>query len=717
MSERDLLRRDQPALPRSRTLAVAATFTADPLLDPLRFWLREAELAVAPVLAPIGQVPQQLLDPSSFFAQYASDLHVALVRIRDVEGKEGNALDQIETLAQAIESRVGQTPLLVIRCPDDPSREANVLVAEAEQRLLSACRPERGVYGLGAEHVLELFPAGDYSSAHGDTLGGIPYTDAFFSALASLIVRHIHALDRPPVKAIAIDADGTLWDGVCAEVGVDGVGLSPSRLAVQQFLQAQAEAGVALCLCSKNRPEDVWAVFDGRPDMVLRREHFAAYRINWNAKSANILSLADELNLAADAFVFLDDNPVERAEVRAHAPSVLTLELPEDPENWPRALRDTWAFDRLAVTETDRRRGGFYRDERERREAHEAASTFQEFLERLAVDVQVEPATSEEAERIAQLTQRTNQFNTVGVRLSLSEVVEWIEKPRRRLYTVRAKDRFGDYGLVGAAFCTSSPPMLRVEALTLSCRALGRGVEHRLLNALSRHAAAKHDQLSLRFVATDRNLPARAFLESVATCTEDEGGSARYTLSVEDAQTVELRAEAVPASATTPRTNGSEAGATEGRDSTESKSINCAAESFRLARLATWWRDPEASVAAARGMSPRPSEMGPAVPPAGDTEQGVAVIWSEILGIREVGREDSFFALGGDSLKATRMLARVDAELGVALPLRAAFDYPVLSALAEHLLHTRLAAVSPDEIASWMREIASEADQPTVKRS
>ena len=151
-------------------------------------------------------------------------------------------------------------------------------------------------------------------------------------------------------------------------------------------------------------------VFDRRPDMVLKREHLVSWRINWQPKSENIRSLAQELNLGLDSFIFLDDNPVECAEVRSGCPEVLTLRLPIDGDI-EGFLRHVWAFDRLRVTSEDRQRTTMYKQEAERARFQKQAPTIDEFLAGLDLQVTISEPAPEQVDRVAQLTQRTNQFN------------------------------------------------------------------------------------------------------------------------------------------------------------------------------------------------------------------------------------------------------------------------------------------------------------------
>ena len=258
-----------------------------------------------------------------------------------------NANDLI-TAARAAAAR-STAPLIVGLCPDPPLAQANPdarkIVRRIEQRITVELGSVPGLYLLRSEDF-ELYPVPDFHDPRRDELGRIPYTPLFFTALGTILARKVHALVSPPHKVVVLDCDNTLWKGVVGEDGVEGIALPPAWLALQRFMVGLTRKGFLLCLCSKNNESDVFDAFDRRPDMVLKWDDLVSWRINWLSKSENIRSLARELNLGLQSFIFLDDNPVECAEVRDGCPDVLTLRLPinGDIEGF---LRHVWAFDRL----------------------------------------------------------------------------------------------------------------------------------------------------------------------------------------------------------------------------------------------------------------------------------------------------------------------------------------------------------------------------------
>ena len=528
---------DQAARSRQRrdeqTIAIAATFTAEPIEEPLRYWIKDLELPAIIRFAPYHQVFQQLLDPGSLLDGNRRGLNVLLIRLSDWQphrqpdpsAEPVNWADelrrQVELFLQALSSALarGGTPWLICLCPEAPAlladRERASRLADLEQFLVKTLESWPGLYLVTPPELTRLYPAAEaYDDPGSDALGHVPYTPAFFTALATLVARRFHALKRPPYKAIVLDCDQTLWSGVCAEDGPLGVRVDPPRVALQECMRAQHAAGRLLCLCSKNSPQDVEEVFRAHRQMGLQPEHFIARRLNWAPKSENLRSLARELNLGLDSLIFIDDNPVECAEVEANCPEVMTLLLPEDPAQIPQFLAHCWVLDQLRVTQDDRQRAQRYREERQRESLRAQSPTLAEFLAGLELNIRISPMTPDQVARVAQLTQRTNQFNFTSRRRSEAEVRNL--GPSYEVLTVCVSDRFGDYGLVGVVILQTQDGVLGVDSLLLSCRVLGRRVEHKVLGHLGALACERDlNWVDLHYVQTDRNQPALHFLESV----------------------------------------------------------------------------------------------------------------------------------------------------------------------------------------------------------
>ncbi len=311
---------------------------------------------------------------------------------------------------------------------------------------------------------------------------------------------------------MSLDCDNTLWDGVVGEDGVDGIRLEAPHLALQARLVEAANAGVLIGLCSKNIEADVLAVLRERNDMLLKPEHIVVHRINWQPKSTNLRSIAGELSLGEDSIVFLDDNPVEIAEVRANCPSIVAIGVdfssPDGSE--PQHL---WPLDVAVATAEDRKRTEFYKENARRTELKRGVGDYARFIEELQLNIRIEEPREEQLKRLQQLTERTNQFNINGIHRSAAEFAAAGGEALVRAVSVA--DRFGDYGLVGLVLAHREDTALVTDAFLMSCRVLGRGVEHAMLAELGRHALAQ-GLATIRIVAASqpRNQPVRQFLAS-----------------------------------------------------------------------------------------------------------------------------------------------------------------------------------------------------------
>ena len=411
-----------------------------------------------------------------------------------------------------------KTPCIVVTAPPSPETVADPvrssLLDEATSQLADQVALVPNTYFIPDVDVLTRYPVEEYHDPTGFAIGHIPYTSSFFTSLGTSIARHIRALSRSPYKVIVLDCDNTLWSGVCGEDGPLGVEISEPFRQLQEFMIEQLNAGMLLCLCSKNVEEDVMAVFDANPDMVLQKDHVVATRINWLPKSENIQALAAELDLGLDSFIFVDDNPVECAEVRSRCPEVLTLQLPGSNDIGD-FLNHVWAFDHLAVTSEDRKRTALYQQNLQRNEFQKEALTFASFIEGLQLDIRIASPEESQLARVSQITRRTNQFNMTTRRKSEAEVRTLIDSGDMECLVVHVTDRFGDHGLVGAILYSLESKTLLVDSFMLSCRVLGKGVEHAMLQKLGQIASEKSlEAVRIPYIQTAKNKPAMRFLES-----------------------------------------------------------------------------------------------------------------------------------------------------------------------------------------------------------
>jgi FkbH-like protein len=667
-------------------IAIVSTFTAEPIQESLDFWTRSLELPAQIEFAPYNQVFQQLLDSSSLLHSNRDGLNVILVRVEDWQryrdgfGESASILDPTaDELVHAIGSfcQMGRVPCLLCLCPSTPSHPNRQDFQRIERQIEERLAGLENLYILTGSELLTRYRVSNYHDPRGDELGHIPYTRDFFTALGTSIARYFHGLRyNSSYKVIALDCDRTLWQGICGEDGPDGVEITEEYRFLQEFMVARQESGLLLCLCSKNSEADVWAVFKHHPSMPLQRSDVTAARLNWQAKSENLRSLARELQLGLDSFIFLDDNPIECAEVRANCPEVLTLQLPDRPELIPTFLEGIWAFDRFEVTKEDRQRSESYRQNQDREDLLRQSMTFEEFLEKLALEINIAPLSSEHRPRASQLTQRTNQFNLTTIRRSTSEIAEFCRSPHSHAWIVTVQDRFGDYGLVGVILAVRDGDSLQVDTFLLSCRVLGRGVEHRMLAWLGEIALQRGlTRIVVPYHETPKNRPALDFLDSLEPVVREAiDGGWLWEFSPETALSVRF----VPPLADRPNAANTEH-SLQNTTPFLPRSAFHTAIIRELSDVDSIQREIEHQRAENHGSRKEKTNY---LAPSDRQELKLVEIWSEILGLPSVGIRDNFFEMGGTSLLAVRLMALVSREFGTTPPLTILFENPTIETLA-----------------------------------
>lgn len=676
--------------------AISATFTAEPVAKPISFLSLATNSRLEIEFSPYNQVVQTLLDPNGIMARNRFGVNVILFRLDDLGFPERwvENLNQLHSALAATAPRLAM-PLLVVACP---GANPDGLIEEFLDRLEAL----GNVYVLHQSWLDRLYPVDQKLSPAAEKLGQIPYTEDYFIALGTGLVRCAQALRQPPVKVLALDCDQTLWQGVCGEDGPEGVRLSPPYRAMQTFALAQREKGILLALSSKNNLTDVLETFACHPEFPLRWEHISAHRINWQPKPQGLHSMAAELSLGIDSFVFLDDNPKEIAEVAEQSPQLTSLCLPSDPGEIETFLQHLWCFDRLKVTKEDRQRAASYAQIAQFGRALEQTESLEDFYSNLELQVDIRPLRSEELTRAAQLTQRTNQFNFTTVRRNESEIRNFAAGTA---FGVHVQDRFGDYGFTGLLLLDQQPGRLRVDTLLLSCRVLGRGVEHRVMSWIGHHAASSGcPTVEVPFLPTPRNTPAREFLSACSIAPE---------MAAEELMQLRFSAIKVQVPLQT-------IAATETK---QAELSNQDATRIDFAYLATHLRSVQQIRQAIAEQAHPHSDSHRATralnnPPSTPTEEKLAAIWRDLLRRDDIAADDNFFDIGGHSLLVVLMIVRIreqfEVELGIDEVYAADRNLAALAARIDELFH--FGGVDSEAYQRIVAEVAALSDEEVESR-
>jgi FkbH-like protein len=697
-------------------LAISATFTAEPIEPVLNFWGRQLQTPFEIRFAPYNQLAQTLTDPTSEFASNKQGVNILLVRLEDLAQfdapdivtlarMEGNLDEVIRLVREALPRMV--VPLIFVLCPPsakflgDPRRRQ--FAHEMALRVETKLEGTPGILYLSHEEIQQLYPVAEPSSEEGERLGRIPYTELYFCALGTALVRLMHGLFSPPFKVIALDCDNTLWRGICGEDGPVGVLLDPARRTLQEFMKEQHDSGMLLAMASKNNQADVLETFSKHPEMPLQLHHFVAWRLNWDAKSANLGALASELSLGLDSFILVDDNSKECAEVAESIPEVLAVALPADPGEVPHFLDHIWAFDHVLVTEEDRNRSAHYQTALEFGRELQQASNLESFVKSLELRVAIQTCSPAELGRVAQLTERTNQFNFTTIRRTAAEIGALLANRSLECLTVDVSDRFGDYGLTGAVLFRATEDALEIDTMLLSCRVLGRGVEHRVLAHLAEEALRRDLEIvAANFHSTAKNEPARRFLHEIGAGFEEQiAGGFSYRLPAAELRNLQWKPPLDREILSHVKTGIAKQVAHKRPD---------------YVRIAHLLSTPIQILEAVRSSPAR--QQGD-----NDTEARLAQIWSELLQKPGISRIDNFFDLGGHSLLAVLLIVRVRETFGVELAiddvysvnltlgeLASKIEQEQLGGRAEYeALYNEIEALSDDEVKQLL-----EAEDPGV---
>lgn len=349
----------------------------------------------------------------------------------------------------------------------------------------------------------------------------------FKSEAAREIARHIVdlgvVLKFPKAKLIVLDADNTLWGGIIGEDGIDGIALGPDYpgntfLQFQRRLLDYQQRGFILALCSKNNPADVDQVLKQHPHQLLRDEHFAARRVNWLPKPDNLVSLAEELNLGLDSFIFVDDSDHECAAVRQRLPQVEVVQTPSRPIDIPGCLEQVSRLEVLSLTAEDMVKTEMYAQERRRREMRQQGETggdgMSDYLTSLGMKMQVSFNMPAHLARLSQMTLKTNQFNLTTHRYDERQMQEFISGADWLVADFSLTDVFGHSGIAGLAIIhLGSDQLASLDTFLMSCRVIGRLAESAFLRCLLSHLSEQgFTELSAQYLPTPKNELAKTFL-------------------------------------------------------------------------------------------------------------------------------------------------------------------------------------------------------------
>lgn len=479
--------------------------TLDHLIDSLRFWMLLEGFKLESYLAPFDTWRQEAGNPDSGLYSFKPDIVWLFITARDIKFETlfSGDLAQSETLVIAKAEEISAVArqiistlpalILVNNAEAHATRtfgnfEATVswalaaLVRRYNLQIAQTLPPGAKVFDI--DHLASRFGLDRWEDARLWFHSKHPFSLEAHSPVAFAGAKLISAAKGKARKCLILDLDNTLWGGVVGDDGVNGIRIGSDSGAVgeafaafQVYLKTLSQRGIALAVCSKNNSELAQEPFRSRSGMVLNIDDFAVFKANWENKADNIRSIAKEMNLGLDAFVFIDDNPAERELIRAEIPEVAVPNMSLDPANYVRDLASGAWFETLAFVEEDRNRSKAYRDNALRNASLEQVSDIESYLKSLNMSSSWGVADNNSLTRLAQLINKTNQFHLTTTRYSEAELSKLLSANNIWIGWFSLSDRFGDHGIIAAIILKFINNTAIVDTWTMSCRVFSRGME------------------------------------------------------------------------------------------------------------------------------------------------------------------------------------------------------------------------------------------------
>ena len=506
-------------------LGIVATHTADLVAEALPATGVRHGLLVTTRSVDYGQMAQALLDPESQLALAEPDfvllaldsfaLGLARPLFDEVEAEAAvqSALDYVNSLRDGTHQNIGAGTILQTLAPPaetlfgsfDARQPGSVrwMIARFNQRMAAEAVSEADLL-LDTAAIAENVGLARWHDPLRWHDAKLPFVLDAIPLYADHLCRLLAAARGLARKCLVLDLDNTLWGGVIGDDGVEGIRLGQgsaggeAHLAIQSLALDLRQRGIVLAVCSKNEEAAALLPFRQHDEMVLKEEHVSVFVANWTDKATNLKAIAATLNIGTDALVFLDDNPAERERVRQELPEVAVPEVGEEPAEYVRLLAMAGYFEAVAFGEEDKKRAEMYQANAQRTSAMQKIDNLDDYLASLEMTCTIRSFDELGRARIAQLINKSNQFNLTTRRYTEGEVAKIEADPRMFTMQVRLVDRFGDNGMISVVIFDTAPAGFEdawlCDTWLMSCRVLGRRVEEAVLAhtaAAARAAGAK----------------------------------------------------------------------------------------------------------------------------------------------------------------------------------------------------------------------------------
>jgi FkbH-like protein len=548
-------------------LGILSNSTVDMIVPALVASAARRGILLEPIQADYDQVAQEALNPGSKINSSKPDAVLLALDYRALplklslgEQQTSSAIVRgvigyLQTLREGIKANSNSVVIFQSFAPPVESLFGSLdrVLPGTMRNLVSTINAELGEFVRGSGDVLldvaglaETVGLADWHDPQLWNLGKFAFSDQLIPLYADHVARVVAAIRGKSGKVLILDLDNTLWGGVIGDDGLHGISVAQgdargeAHLAVQRLALDLRQRGIVLAICSKNTDEVAREPFEKHPEMLLKLDHIAVFQANWNDKATNIQAIAKELSLGLDTMVFLDDNPVERGLVRKLLPQVAVPELPEDPANYARILAAGGYFEAVTFATEDLQRAEYYQDNAKRASLQKQLGGVDAYLESLDMTITFQPFDATGRARIVQLINKSNQYNLTTRRYTDPEVAAAENAVDVFTLQVRLADIFGDNGMISVVICRpGEPDTWEIDTWLMSCRVLGRKVEHMVLREILAHAReAGINKIVGVYRPTDRNKLVVDHYSKLGfvKIREDESGATWWEMQVDGAE-------------------------------------------------------------------------------------------------------------------------------------------------------------------------------------
>src|SRR3989344_1270704 len=542
-------------------VAFLANFTINGLPEILKVKSYQESIWVESYNAPYNQYVQEIINPTSGLylqdpnlvfllldvEQFLGDFFYFPYRYSVEQRKElvAEKIKEIEDLLSLLQERSKAkvvinefvVPAYSSRGIIESKQEYGLTesIHKINESLRAICKNNKRLFAFPLNSFLAHCTLNPLAEPKLKYLADMKFSSSGLISLASEYFSYIYPSASKTKKCLVLDLDNTLWGGVIGEDGVEGIKLGPDKegkpfLDFQRKILELFERGVILAINSKNNHEDAMEVIRNHKYMLLREDHFACIKINWQDKANNIKEIAKELDIGVDSIVFLDDDKTNRALIRELIPEVAVIDLPEDVSLYPLVIKNLKFFNLFNITKEDAERGKMYIDQKKRSVFKLSVDDLDTFIKKLEIKVLVRLADESTLNRITQLTQKTNQFNLTTKRYKDEDIYELFRADHYLVESVMVADKFGDYGTTGVVIIKKDlvEKCWNIDTFLLSCRILGKNIEFALMKDIIEKAKiAGMKSIKGIFIPTKKNKPAENFFEDCGFITAKNQNEAR----------------------------------------------------------------------------------------------------------------------------------------------------------------------------------------------